>query len=216
MLSRLIHRPIAVSMVCVAIAVLGVLALRYIPVSLMPDIAIPKITVQISADGMSAEEVEKTMVYPLRTQLAQVAGLKDIQTESRMDAGTMMLSFEPGADMDILFIEVNEKIDRAMNSMPRNMERPKVLKAGVMDIPAFFHRYKIEGSVVGHQAGAAGAIRPQHCCQTHRANPADGNGRHQRNGEDGNTVRARHDETAVYELDNQGHRKYHNGQQHYP
>ena len=138
MLSRLIHRPIAVSMVCVAIAVLGVLALRYIPVSLMPDIAIPKITVQISADGMSAEEVEKTMVYPLRTQLAQVAGLKDIQTESRMDAGTMMLSFEPGADMDILFIEVNEKIDRAMNSMPRNMERPKVLKAGVMDIPAFF------------------------------------------------------------------------------
>ena len=145
MLSRLIHRPIAVSMVCVAIAVLGVLALRYIPVSLMPDIAIPKITVQISADGMSAEEVEKTMVYPLRTQLAQVAGLKDIQTESRMDAGTMMLSFEPGADMDILFIEVNEKIDRAMNSMPRSMERPKVLKAGVMDIPAFFIDIKLKG-----------------------------------------------------------------------
>ena len=144
MLNNLIRRPIAVTMVCIAIVVLGVLALRYIPVSLMPDIAIPKITVQVNANGMSADEVEKTMVGPLRSQLAQVANLKDIQTESRMDAGTMVLSFDPGVDMDILFIEVNEKIDRAMNSMPKDMERPKVLKAGVMDIPAFFVDVKLK------------------------------------------------------------------------
>ena len=132
-------------MVCVAIAVLGTLALKYIPVSLMPDIAIPRITVQVNAGGMSAEEVETKLVSPLRNQLAQVAGLKDIQTESRMDAGTMTLTFDPGADMDMLFIEVNEKIDRAMNTMPKNVDRPKVLKAGVMDIPAFYVDVKMKG-----------------------------------------------------------------------
>lgn len=57
-------------------------------------------------------------------QLSQVAGLKDIETVLRMDAGTITLYFEPGTDMDLLFIDVNEKMDRAINSMPKDMERP--------------------------------------------------------------------------------------------
>lgn len=57
-------------------------------------------------------------------QLSQVAGLKDIETVSRMDAGTITLYSEHGTDMDLLFIDVNEKMDRAINSMPKDMERP--------------------------------------------------------------------------------------------
>ena len=40
--------------------------------------------------------------------------------------------------MSLLFIEVNEKIDRAMGFMPKGMERPKVMKIGALDIPAFY------------------------------------------------------------------------------
>lgn len=138
MLRVLIHRPIAVTMVLIALVAVGILALTYIPVSLMPEIDIPRITVQMSNPGASVSEVEQQMVTPMRYQLSQVAGLKDIETVSRMDAGTITLYFEPGTDMDLLFIDVNEKIDRAMNSMPKDMERPKVVKASAMDIPAFY------------------------------------------------------------------------------
>ena len=48
------------------------------------------------------------------------------------------MTFEPGSNVNLLFIEVNEKVDRAMNQMPKEMERPKVMKASAMDIPAFF------------------------------------------------------------------------------
>ncbi len=138
MVKNIIHRPIAVTMIVIAIAVLGIISVRFIPVSLMPEIDIPRITVQVTKPGASVVEIEKQMVTPLRHQLAQVAGLKEIATESQMDAGTLTLMFEPGEKMDLLFIDVNEKIDRAMNSMPKDMERPKVIKASAMDIPAFY------------------------------------------------------------------------------
>lgn len=137
-MEKLIYRPIAVTMCLIALVVMGCLALRYIPVSLMPDIDIPQITVQTSLPGYSAQEVERKVVASLRGQLMQVAGVKDIRSESRLDAGSIMMTFEPGSNIDLLFIEVNEKIDRAMNSMPKEMERPKVIKASVMDIPAFY------------------------------------------------------------------------------
>ena len=138
MFKTLLHRPIAVTMALIAIVTLGILAFGHIPVSLMPDIDIPRITVQMSSPGSSAQEVEQRMVTPMRQQLSQVAGLKDIESSSRLDGGTISLSFEPGSDMSLIFIEVNEKIDRAMNTMPKDMDRPKVMKMGALDIPAFY------------------------------------------------------------------------------
>lgn len=124
MLRALIYRPIAVTMVPIALVAVGILALTCIPVSLMPEIDIPRITVQMSNPGASVSEVEQQMVTPMCYQLSQVAGLKDIEAVLRMDAGTITLYFEPGTDMDLLFIDVNEKMDRAINSMPKDMERP--------------------------------------------------------------------------------------------
>ena len=126
---NIIHRPIAVTMCLIAIVVMGCLALRYIPVSLMPDIDVPQITVQANMPGYSAREIDRNVISPLRGQLMQVAGVKDIRSEARMDAGYVVMTFEPGSNIDLLFIEVNEKIDRTMNTMPKDMERPKVIKA---------------------------------------------------------------------------------------
>lgn len=136
--SQILRRPIAVSMCLIALAVMGILALQHIPVSLMPDIDVPQITVQVSMPGYSAQEVEHNVISPLRGRLMQVASITDIRSESRMDAGSVHMSFDPGSNVDLLFIEVNEKVDRAMNQMPKDMDRPKVMKASAMDIPAFF------------------------------------------------------------------------------
>ena len=138
MLHSLLRRPIAVTMTLIAVVTLGVLAFRRIPVSLMPDIDVPRIVVQMSAQGCSAREIEQRMVGPMRLQLSQIAGLKNIESTSRTDAGVITLTFSPGSDMSLLFIEVNEKIDRAMVTMPKEMERPRVMKTGALDIPAFY------------------------------------------------------------------------------
>lgn len=133
-----LHRPISVTMCLIAIVVMGCLALHYIPVSLMPDIDVPQITVQANMPGYSAREIDSQVISRLRGQLMQVEGVKDIRSEARMDAGYVMMTFEPGSNINLSFIEVNEKIDRAMNIMPKDMERPKVIKASAMDIPAFY------------------------------------------------------------------------------
>lgn len=138
MLRTLLHRPIAVTMSLIAIVTLGVLAFQRIPVSLMPDIDVPRIVVQMSAQGSSAREIEQEIVSLMRQQLSQVSGLKSIESTSRTDAGVVTLTFDPGSDMSLLFIEVNEKIDRAMSYLPKEMERPKAMKIGAMDIPAFY------------------------------------------------------------------------------
>lgn len=146
---NLIHRPIAVTMCLIALIAIGCISFKYIPVSLMPDIDIPQITVQVSYPGASVHEVDAEVVAPLRSQLMQVAGLKDIHSESRMDAGSIFMEFEPGSNIDLIFIKVNEKIDRAMNRMPKELERPKVVKASAMDIPAFYLDLSLKNEGVG-------------------------------------------------------------------
>lgn len=69
MIEFLIRRPIAVTMSFIAILVLGVFAMNFIPVSLMPDIDIPEITVQVSGANTTARELENTVVQPIRRQL---------------------------------------------------------------------------------------------------------------------------------------------------
>ena len=84
-MKKIIICPIAVTMCLIAIVVMGCLALRYIPVSLIPDIDVPQITVQANMPGYSAREIDRNVISPLRGQLMQVAGVKDIRSESRMD-----------------------------------------------------------------------------------------------------------------------------------
>lgn len=138
MLRRLIHRPIAVTMIVIAVISTGILSILGIPVSLMPDIDIPQITIHTSMPGASVREIEDKVTGTLRGQLMQVAGAVDVISESRTDASIIRMTFTPGADMDLLFIEVNEKIDRAMNFLPQELDRPKIVKASAMDIPAFY------------------------------------------------------------------------------
>ncbi|MDR0680590.1 MAG: efflux RND transporter permease subunit [Dysgonamonadaceae bacterium] len=137
MIKYLIHRPTSVMMVFTALFILGIVTYMNIPVSLLPDIAIPEITVQVSGQNTSARELENTVVRPVRQQLMQVGKLRDIRSETRDGSAIIHLSFEYGADTDLAFIEVNEKIDAAMNYLPREQERPRVIKASATDIPVF-------------------------------------------------------------------------------
>lgn len=138
MIKFLIERPIAVLMAFTACFILGLVTFFTLPVSLLPDIAIPEITVQVSAANTSARELENTVVRPIRQQLIQVSTLKELSSEACDGTGLIRLNFDYGTDTDLAFIEVNEKIDAAMNYLPKNTDRPKVIKASATDIPVFY------------------------------------------------------------------------------
>ncbi|MBN2166685.1 MAG: efflux RND transporter permease subunit [Marinilabiliaceae bacterium] len=134
----LLKRPIAVIMTFIAVIVLGIVSSNLIPVSLLPDIAIPEITMQISAPEKSVQEVESYFVRPIRRQLLQVGHLNDIESTSANGHGSVRMTFKYGTDINYAFVEVNEKMDALMASMPREFERPRIIKASASDIPVFY------------------------------------------------------------------------------
>lgn len=138
MVRFLLNKPIAVSMTYIALVILGISAMLQLPVSIMPNIAIPEITVQVQHQSMSARELENNVVSMLRQQLMQVDHLEDIKSETINGSSKIKLFFTYGTDINYAFIEVNEKVDRAMGLLPRSFDRPKVMKASASDIPVFY------------------------------------------------------------------------------
>lgn len=134
----IINRPVAVNMVFVSILILGTISAFNIPISLMPDIDIPRITVQLSNKNASAREIENTIAKPLRRELIQLNHIVDVNSECRDGHMTLNLSFDFNTNIDLAFIEVNEKIDRAIVHFSRDIERPRVIKASITDLPVFY------------------------------------------------------------------------------
>jgi multidrug efflux pump subunit AcrB len=125
-------------MVLIAVMVLGIVAIKKLPVSLVPDIDIPQITVQVTSPDRSARELNETMLSGLRSELVQVPHLTDITCTARDGSGIIQMTFEYGADADYIFIDVNERVDNAVSGWRSNEERPTIARASATDIPAFF------------------------------------------------------------------------------
>ena len=133
-------------MVLIAVMVLGIAAIRKLPVSLVPDINIPQITVQVTSPDRSAREVNDLMLQSLRSQLVQVPHLTDIVCTAKDGGGLIEMTFEYGADADYIFIDVNERVDKATARWDAKEERPVIARASATDIPAFFINVSLKES----------------------------------------------------------------------
>jgi multidrug efflux pump subunit AcrB len=138
MVRFLIERPIAVSMVFLALALLGLVTTTSLPVSLMPDIDIPVITVRVNAPEMPARQLENSVVKPLRATLKEVARVEEMKSEAHDGSAWVELRFRHGTPVNLASVEVNEKVDKAMNYLPRNISRPEVVRASASDLPVFY------------------------------------------------------------------------------
>ncbi len=125
-------------MTALGIIILELYSFGFIPVSLIPDIDISEISVQVSVEKMSARQLEDVVIKPLRKNLIQLSHLKDTEGKAINETGIIRLLFNHGAKIDYSFIEVNEKIDRVMVSFPKTMKRPKVIKTSATDISVFY------------------------------------------------------------------------------
>jgi multidrug efflux pump subunit AcrB len=135
MIAALLQRPVAVLLSSLLAILLGVVALFDLPVSLLPDIEAPQVTVQIHLEKSSAEVLENLAMAPLREALAHTGGLKYAESVVSEDQGFLTLGFEYGTDMDMACLELNERIDRVLGNLPREMPRPLLIRSNTSDIP---------------------------------------------------------------------------------
>lgn len=138
MTKYLLGKPVAVFMSTLAILLLGIYASFNVPTSLLPDIPAPELTIKFDNEDLSARELEKTVLRPLRDQLVRLSRLEDIECKSKDGSGLIRLLFEYGTNIDYAFIQTNEKIDESLNYLPHNISRPKVSKSSESDIPLFY------------------------------------------------------------------------------
>ncbi len=138
MVKFLIHRPIAVTMAFLALLLIGIATTTTLPVSLMPDIDIPVVSIRVSSSEMPARQLENTVVKTLRSLLKEVNHVEEMRSETRDGTAWIELRFRHGTPIDLASVEVNEKVDKAMNSFPSDMQRPEVIRASASDIPVFY------------------------------------------------------------------------------
>jgi multidrug efflux pump subunit AcrB len=135
MLHYLLNRPVAVSVTLITLAGLSVLAFLRLPVSLLPEQDVPLITVSVRYPNSPPQEIEQNILKPIRETMLSVNGLRQAESTAFAETGLVQLRFEHGTNMQLAYIEVNEKIDRLITQLPRNLERPLVMRAGLSDIP---------------------------------------------------------------------------------
>jgi HAE1 family hydrophobic/amphiphilic exporter-1 len=126
-----IRRPVAVAMAYLAIALLGVMAWRNLPLELLPDTQLPRLTVQASWPGASPEATEAFLTAPLEGALQQVRGIRKISSESSEQYGAGLTKIEAefarGTDMDFARLELSERLAALEDELPPTAFRPQVL-----------------------------------------------------------------------------------------
>ncbi len=137
MLKKIINRPIGVLMTTLASLVVSVIFVRNIPISLLPDVPIPQVSLQVNAPQIDARTLENTVVTLLRQQMIQLNDLRDINTQTRNGSALIDLSLRYGANTDLISVEINEKIDQIIHLLPREVDRPRIVKSSLSAIPVF-------------------------------------------------------------------------------
>jgi HAE1 family hydrophobic/amphiphilic exporter-1 len=118
-------RPVAVLMVVSAAVVFGLLSLGRLPVTLMPELTYPTLTVRTEYPGAAPEEVENDIGRPIEEALGVVAGIAEISSINRAGVSDVVLEFTWDTDIADATQDVLEKLDRVF--LPVEAERPLIL-----------------------------------------------------------------------------------------
>lgn len=131
-----LNRPVALFMIFIAILLLGIISLSKLPVELMPNIHLGKITViTYVRGGLSSEDVEERVTKKLEDALGDTSYLRNLVTISKEGESTVIMEFEPEANMDYVSLEVREKLAKIKDKLPREAERPIVFQYGYGEFP---------------------------------------------------------------------------------
>ncbi|MDB5986673.1 MAG: mdtB [Nevskia sp.] len=131
-----ILRPVATSLLMVAIMLAGSLAFRFLPLSALPEVDYPTIQVQTFYPGASPDVMTSSVTAPLERQLGQMPGLNQMSSISSGGASIITLQFGLELNLDIAEQEVQAAINAASNLLPSDLPAPPIYaKVNPADAP---------------------------------------------------------------------------------
>ncbi|MDP8228525.1 MAG: efflux RND transporter permease subunit, partial [Candidatus Electryoneaceae bacterium] len=121
-----IKRPVAITMAVLTAFVFGILSYRLLPISMMPEISYPSLTIRVEHPGAAPEEVESVVARPLEQALGVVRGLVEMSSSSRAEVCDILLEFDWDTDMNRATQDVREKLDVIF--LPDEVKPPLILR----------------------------------------------------------------------------------------
>jgi multidrug efflux pump len=131
-----IERPIATTLLMIALLLAGLLGYRLLPVSALPDVDYPTIQVYTQYPGASPEVISTSITAPLEVQLGEMAGLKAMNSTSSNGVSVITLEFDLALSLDVAEQEVQAAINASASYLPTNLPYPPVYnKVNPADAP---------------------------------------------------------------------------------
>jgi HAE1 family hydrophobic/amphiphilic exporter-1 len=123
-------------MAYIILMLLGVISLTLLPVELYPNISFGEVSIIINVrGGIPPTEVESLVTKLVEEAVGSVSHLEEMLSISKEGESTVILSFEPGINMDFAALEVREKFARVKNKLPKEIEKPVIAQFKRSDVP---------------------------------------------------------------------------------
>src|ERR1700731_738208 len=121
-----ILRPVATSLLMIAIMIVGIVGYFYLPLSALPEVDYPTIQVQTFLPGASPEVMTTSVTAPLERQFGQMPGLREMSSRSSAGASVITLQFDLALNIDIAEQEVQAAINAAGKPLPADLPAPPI------------------------------------------------------------------------------------------
>jgi multidrug efflux pump len=131
-----IHRPVATTLLTAGLILVGAIAFNVLPVSPLPQVDFPTISVSASLPGGSPEIVASSIATPLERQFSQIAGVTEMTSSSSLGSASITLQFDLSRDIDGAARDVEAAINAARTYLPANLPgNPTYRKVNPADSP---------------------------------------------------------------------------------
>lgn len=140
-----VKRPITAIMLLVSILVVGGIAAAKIPLAFLPEVDAPFIGVQIGYPNSNPTQIEKEIAKPVEEALATLSGVKKLQSTSTADSAEIQMEFDWGEELDIVRMQVSEKMDQIRPSLPAGIGQILIFSFNTSDIPVVEARIASQG-----------------------------------------------------------------------
>lgn len=161
-----IERPIATTLLTIGIALAGVVAFRLLPVSPLPQIDFPTISVSASLPGASPETMAATVATPLERSIGTIAGVTEMTSTSSLNSTRITLQFDLSRDIDGAARDVQAALNAARDLLPTGMpSNPTYRKVNPADAPIMILALTSDTLTQGQMYDAADSILAQKLAQ---------------------------------------------------
>jgi multidrug efflux pump len=131
-----IERPIATTLLTVAVALAGGIAYSVLPVSPLPQVDFPTISVQATLPGASPDTMASSVATPLERQFGRIAGVTEMTSQSSLGTTAVTLQFDLSRNIDAAARDVQASINAARGQLPTNLpSNPYYRKVNPADAP---------------------------------------------------------------------------------